>query len=287
MKFKIQNSKLKTGLRSLLVLMIGSSVTLATPVLFTMSSLTGTSGNRSILVVPDTYQNPLWIGTNLVPANPFTLQPVNGQVLTNLAPWGYNIMVSGWPRAVHIVVTNDTAMHNVTDFINPNNFSPLNIYISGVSSGFTGIITNLAPSTVTPNYLCTITGAGSNFVYTVLSNATPTVFSTYVLKGSGVCDGNFNFNGTVWINSTSSPTAQFGAIGAYGSEQWIIQQLNVPYLITTSSNLARLNPPQTPQVWITGNGWTVLPWASSGTTNQPHFNFENFTNGVCFTNIYQ
>ena len=271
------------------ILLIASFLMMAspartTPVLFTMSSLTGAYGNRSILVVPDAYQNPLWIGTNLVPANPFTLQPVNSQVLTNLAPWGYNITVSGWPRAVHIVVTNDTATHNVTDFINPNNFSPLNIYLGsgGSSNGYTGIITNLAsvPFSST-NYSCTITGNGGRFMITNGVNSI-LVYSNYVLTGSIFADGTLAWNSGSqhWVNGSTSLYIN--------SSDWLIFNAGIGFPSCNSTLNFYLSPPETPQVWNSG-GWTgTLPWTVSSVSNYPaHYNLESFVSGVCITNIFQ
>ncbi|MDR3459547.1 MAG: hypothetical protein P4N60_19125 [Verrucomicrobiae bacterium] len=124
-----------------LVLIIGSNVTLAgTPVLFTLKSLTGTPNNRQIFVQPDKIQNPLIFGTNLVPMVDFYLQPTGGQVLTNLAPWGYTIKVDGWPRSAHINVPDTTNTINVVSLINTNAFSPLNIYNFAPLVGTNGTI---------------------------------------------------------------------------------------------------------------------------------------------------
>lgn len=119
---------MKIKILSLSFLLLGCSVTLPTPVLFTLQSLTGTVNNRGILVTPDVVQNPLNFGTNLVSLIPFTLQPVNGQVTTNLLPWGYTIRVDGWPRSAHIVVPNSSALLNAVSLINTNAFAPLNIF---------------------------------------------------------------------------------------------------------------------------------------------------------------
>lgn len=120
----------------------------ATTVLFTLQSLTGIANNRLITVWPDVVQNPLVLGTNLVPLSAFTLQPVGGQVTTNLAPWGYTIKVDGWPRSAHIIVPNSTDTINVATLINTNAFSPLNIFYpnrtnsdnsTGTNVAFTGV----------------------------------------------------------------------------------------------------------------------------------------------------
>ncbi|HEX9048683.1 MAG TPA: hypothetical protein VF988_16775, partial [Verrucomicrobiae bacterium] len=98
----------------------------ATPVLFTMQTLTGQTENRLIYIRPDrSPATPLWYGTNLVPMFDFTLQPTNGQAAINLAPWGYTIRVDGWPRSAHIMVPNDTNAWNAVTLIDTNAFSPL------------------------------------------------------------------------------------------------------------------------------------------------------------------
>jgi hypothetical protein len=114
---------------SLITLCVSLSAFGQTPVLFTMQSLTGQANNRSILVQPDrTPATPLWYGTNLVPVGDFTLQPIAGQVLTNLIPWGYTVRVDGWPRGVHIVVPNTSTIQNAVSLINTNQFSPLQLF---------------------------------------------------------------------------------------------------------------------------------------------------------------
>jgi len=131
-------------MKKFLILSILSILSIAraqTPVLFSLQSLTGTVNNRQITVWPDSAQNPMWFGSNLVSLAPFPIQPINGQVITNLQPWGYSFRVDGWPRAVHIVVPSTTNTVNVVDLINTNQFSPLNIYYVG--GGGSGTATNL------------------------------------------------------------------------------------------------------------------------------------------------
>lgn len=109
-----------------------------TAVLFSMQNLVGTAANYSILVQPDeSYGTPLWWGTNLVPTQAFTIQPVGGQVTTNLVPWGYTITVDGWPRGIHIVVPVSTNTLNAVSLINTNQFSPLNLSVTNITAGFT------------------------------------------------------------------------------------------------------------------------------------------------------
>ncbi len=117
------------------VFLLSALAVSATPVLFSSQSLTGSVNNRSILVQPDRVQNPLVLGTNLVPVFDFSVQPVGGQVITNLLPWGYTITVSGWPRSAHIIVPDSTNTINVATLINTNAFAPLNIYLTGSSGG--------------------------------------------------------------------------------------------------------------------------------------------------------
>jgi len=148
----------------LLSLMVatGSLPALAMPVLFSLQSLTGHISNRSILVQPDRLQNPLNYGTNLMTLGDFTLQPIGGQVITNLTPWGYTIRVDGWPRSAHIRVYDTTNIVNVVSLINTNDFAPLNIYFpnqtnidnaNGTNVNLTGgSVTNLSSIAGTNGY---------------------------------------------------------------------------------------------------------------------------------------
>jgi hypothetical protein len=144
----------KLGWLMFAVLFLAAGIGWSTPVLFTMQSLTGQNNNRTILVQPDRVQNPLVIGTNLIPIFDFNLQPVGGQVQTNLAPWGYTIKVDGWPRPAHIVVPSGTNVINAATLINTNAFAPLNIYFQSVGGGMTNVATSNTPS-------ITFTGDGS------------------------------------------------------------------------------------------------------------------------------
>ena len=114
-----------------------------TPVLFSLQNLTGTIGNQPILIQPDREQNLVTYGTNLVPTYDFTIQPANGQVITNLIPWGYTITVAGWTRGVHIIVpalspSNGSSSNgpiNVVSLINTNRFAPLNLSVAPQLNG--------------------------------------------------------------------------------------------------------------------------------------------------------
>jgi hypothetical protein len=72
---------------------------------------------------------------------------------TNLVPWGYTIMLDGWPRSVHIVVPATNTVVNAVSLINPNQYSPLNLntIIQGGATnlvpGFGVVITNTATNT--------------------------------------------------------------------------------------------------------------------------------------------
>ncbi len=120
-------------LLSALVLSVPFVTSAQTPVLFPMTGLTGQANNRTILIQPDRSPNLVNFGTNLVPSYDFTIQPIGGQVITNLIPWGYTIRVDGWPRSVHIVVptvATGSAALNVVSLINTNQFAPLNFYVT-------------------------------------------------------------------------------------------------------------------------------------------------------------
>lgn len=108
------------------------------------------------------------------------------------------------------------------------------------------------------NYACTITGSGGTLVYGLLPSIT--VCSNYCVSGSGVADGNYVWNGAVWINSGVSPNAELFTVGTAGHEQWSLSQLNVPYLQCVSTLWVYSAPPETPQPWLTGTAWPVLPW---------------------------
>lgn len=142
MKIEQRSNNKATKIKAVLVLFLCSLVVNATPVRFNSVSLTGTVNNRQILVTPDVSQNPLVIGTNLVSTAPFLLQPVGGEVITNLLPWGYTIKVDGWPRSAHIIVPDDTATNNAASLINTNLFAPISIYTGDVTVSGTGLDTN-------------------------------------------------------------------------------------------------------------------------------------------------
>jgi hypothetical protein len=191
----------KTFLISLSTLFI-AGVAWATPVLFTLQSLTGTVNNRSILVQPDrSGQTPLWVNTNLVPVNDFSLQPVGGQVLTNLAPWGYTIRVDGWPRSVHIVVPTDTNTWNVVNLINTNQFSPLQIFYPASTNINNATGTNVNLSGTFSGTFDNATGANVNLAgtFTGIFNGPQAVFVyTNAITHS---------NSTLTISAYGTPTA--------------------------------------------------------------------------------
>ena len=182
---------MKKIILSVSILILGCASALPmTPVLFTLQTLTGTVNNRDILVVPDVIQNPLVIGTNLISFYPFILQPVGGQVQTNLAPWGYTIKVDGWPRTAHIVVPDSTSVINAATLINTNQFSPLIIYFSGGGSGsqtpWTSDIDAAGHSLNNANALnATSVSAGSTNLYALIIAGTNAV--------------------TVWANASFDP----------------------------------------------------------------------------------
>ena len=134
---RLKAAKLLLLLAALLFCVFALNSPAQTPVLFSMQNLTGTVNNRSILITPDTQGNPTFYGTNLVSLLPFTLQPVNGQVITNLVPWGYTIQVDGWTQSAHIVVPASTSVLNVVSLLNTNQFSPLNIFPTAPAGAIT------------------------------------------------------------------------------------------------------------------------------------------------------
>ena len=154
-----------------------------TPVLFSLVNLTGTANNRSILVTPDTAQNPVWYGTNMVNLVPFTLNPVGGQLTTNLTPWGYTILVDGWPRGLHIVVPFSTNTLNVVGLFNTNRFNPVNLYANATIL-YPG--SNIAFATNSDGSITiSSTGSGGGSSLATITNGQPVFAMTNVVLLSG------------------------------------------------------------------------------------------------------
>ena len=124
------------------------------------------------------------------------------------------------------------------------------------------IILSLVVATVVShaqtNYACTIAGSGGSFNYGLSPSIT--VRTSYIVAGSGIADGTYIWNGSVWINSNVTPAAELQTVGVAGHEQWSLQQLNLPYLQCVSTLWVYAAPPETPQPWLTGTAWPVLPW---------------------------
>ena len=196
----------------ILLLLLGLNLASAqtTPVLFTLQSLTGTVNNRSILVHPDRAQNPLVFGTNLLPTFDFTLQPSNGQILTNLVPWGYTITVSGWPRSAHIVVPFSTNVINAATLINTNQFSPLQIFQTPVLNGGSGItlVTNGDGS-------ITISGGGGGTNSPNFTQVTNIASAASAAATNGLASGAFTAVGNVaTLSSNQVVNMSTNALGA-------------------------------------------------------------------------
>ena len=174
----------------------------ATPVYFPLLSITGNAENRTAYVVPDPSTSPLVYGSNLVVAPLLTLYPVGGSATNNLLPWGYTLHVAGTAFSAHFVVPNSTNLVNVTSLI--TNGVALGFPVSfGSTSGFSGVITNLASIPYfSTNYSCTITGNGGRFMITNGGNSI-LVYSNYVLTGSQIADGTYTWNSgsQKWINN--------------------------------------------------------------------------------------
>jgi hypothetical protein len=120
----------RAGWKLFLVLMIGAlaASAQATPVLFSSASFGLGVSNVRILVTADQTPYPPIAGTNNLTRLQFYLQPVNGQVITNLVPWGYTYQYEGWPRSVHIVVPNTTNIVSAASLVNTNAYSPVVLY---------------------------------------------------------------------------------------------------------------------------------------------------------------
>jgi hypothetical protein len=118
------------------IILTTCSAALATPVLFTMVSLTGSAADRSIQVTQPSSTPVPSIGgspTNGYVPVPTTLQSVNGSVQANLAPGTYDIKLDGWSQNLNINVPNSASVVNASDIIETNDYNPLTIYSGPVT----------------------------------------------------------------------------------------------------------------------------------------------------------
>jgi hypothetical protein len=248
-----------------------SAVAQLTPVLFSMQSLTGQTVNRTILMQPDrTSATPLWSGTNLAPVSDFVLQPVNGQVITNLVPWGYTMKVDGWPRSVHIVVAVGTVLTNVISFINTNQFSPLNIYTATI------IPTNAPGITQSGNFFFVDTNYEALGLASNLLSGT-VIPATALAVPSGSSQTNLNLLGNTTLTNLTGPVHVFGDItannGIFGSHALAIRTTtvnDVPGLFQLSNPLSGADVLEAATTngkvaWVDYSG--VLNANGSGVTN--------------------
>jgi len=224
-----------------IVLTVAALLANATPVLFTLQSLTGSVNNRSILVQPDKAQNPLVLGTNLIPLYDFTLQPTNGMVLTNLASWGYTITVSGWPRSAHINVPSGTNTVNAATLINTNAFSPL--IIQAFADNTTATNVNLKGAFTDPNGFPL---AGTNFV---LQGGNAATLVTPTLVGevgdpllnptnlNSIATATDSYNSTFYtVFSGVAPVADNGAGFFSGENFQVVAPSNLGFGVWVSTN---------------------------------------------------
>jgi hypothetical protein len=249
---------------------LAQSNTNGTPLLFSVRSLTGSVANRPILITPDTYQNPLLFGTNLVSSfAPFYIQPVGGQVITNLQPWGYTIKVDGWPRSAHINVPSSTNVINVVTLINTNNFSPLVIQMLGDNAAGTNV-----------NLSGTFTGIGSQVGDKPLIVTNPFYsnnrgryfwanYRSFGVLGTNSPDGFGNGNNFVWCDVDSGGYGHISLGGPAG----------VVYL---GNSLGQITAPGSIQGsdFVGANSYQS---ANGGTNIDANGNF--FGNGAGLTNL--
>ena len=216
---------------ALLSLLAASAQAQTTPVFFSLVSLTGSVNNRTITLVPDEYENPVVFGTNLAVLFPIQLQPVHGQVTTNLVPWGYSLTVDGWPRSVHIDVPYSTNVVPIISLINTNRFTPLNLY-STIVIGTNGILVWQT------NGITTIDGSAFEAAGTC-SNTFTAFTNNVVTFNSGVFLGGGD-NGNI-----------YGPIPSYLDDySWNIQSsgigdfqgLNVGDVIIRPDHVSGINP---------------------------------------------
>jgi len=234
---------------------------LATPVLFPMQGLTGSSANRQILITPDTYENPVYIGTNLVDLNPFTLQPVGGQVTTNLMPWGYTIKVSGWWHSVHIVVPTDTNTWNVVSLINTNLFTPLNVY-QMTATGTNGINVTQSNNQV----LIDGSGVASNAIAAFWLAATNGVTAFNLASSYGLPVAGVVGLGSAALVGTNTFYNQ--GVSGYLDTLYNLAQGQVGWLVVSNLSSIQDVPPLLDYLWTAGNNTVPLANFASVSTNQ-------------------
>ena len=234
-----------------------------TPVLFSMQNLTGGVNNRTINLLPDTANAPTYVGTNLLSLSPIQLQPVQGQVTTNLVPWGYSLFVLGWPRPVHIVVPASTNTLNVVSLINSNLYSPLTLY-QMTASGTKGI-------TVTQsNNQVVIDGSGldaagtawTTFAFNATNGLTAfNLASSYGLPAAGVVG-----LGSAALVGTNTFYNQ--GVSGYLDTLFNLAQGQVGWLVVSNLSSIQDVPPLLDYLWTAGNNTSPLANFASVSTNQ-------------------
>jgi len=109
------------------------------------------------------------------------------------------------------------------------------------------------------NYACSIAGSGGTFIYGTIPSIT--VQSNYLVSGSVIADGNYTWDGTMWIcpGTPDAPSlTQSGGV-------WTIFKPSFGNPSCSSSIGAFTARPDSPQTW-TDSGWIahagVLPWTT-------------------------
>ena len=259
-----------------------------TAVLFSSQNLTGTVNNNTIHLTPDqTPQNPLWYGTNLVPTDPFDIYPVNGTNIQYLTPWGYNVQMDGWPRAIHIIVPASTNLLNAVSLINTNAYNPLNLYLNLLYPGSNMTFVTNADGSVT---ISSSGGSGANLtngLWCILNTNGQGVVSYSVdaanlIAALGLVTNNAvgpNFYGLTLTSPTTFNTVTVSQITSAGGPALSLGggSLSANYLFGNASGLTGLTAGQ-----VAG---AVTNRQITGLANQ--YDIRNFgapVNGIALTN---
>ncbi len=234
-----------------------------TAVFFSMQNLTGGVNNRTINLLPDTANAPVFVGTNLLQLGPIQLQPVGGQVTTNLVPWGYSLYVQGWPRPVHIVVPSSTNTLNVVGMINTNLYWPLTIY-QMTATGTNGI------NVTQTNNQVIIDGSGLDAAGTAWAtfsfNATNGIYAFNLASSYGLPAAGVVGLGSAALVSTNTFYSQ--GVSGYLDILYNLAQGQVGWLVVSNLSSIQAVPPLLDYLWTAGNNTASLATFAAVSTNQ-------------------
>ena len=252
----------------LLSLIIGSSVTLATPVLFNLRQLTNAPATDRFTLVADGRYNPHTDGTNLIGGFPLMIRASNGVAVVNLSPVGYTLTMPGWARSLHFNVYATNATVNVITLITNGlpTYNPWNGGSGGGStSGFSGTVTN---TSIMDTGVVAYQVAGGAF-YPGYQNGTYRRIAARVFKEDGVASVLF-----------------------YGVDGWAIGNTTNCYI----GSLQCVPDYYCPTNAATPEGLVFIPYNSDAPapsvtaipgTIITNVNLTVFSNGLCVTNILQ